>query len=63
MLESGSGVDGLSYPSDGGTESGSFPDPAVGFTGAESGVSVSAESAGVDLYYNTDADKYAADDE
>ncbi len=62
-LESGSGADGISYPSDGGTESGSFPDPAVGFTGAESGVSVSAEGAGVDLYYNTDADKYAADDE
>ena len=62
-LESGSGSDGLSYPSDGGTESGSFPDPAVGFTGAESGVSVSAEGAGIDLYYNTDADKYAADDE
>lgn len=52
----------IDYPSDGETESGSVPDPAVGFAGTESGVSVSADGAGHDLYYSTDADKYAADE-
>ena len=52
----------IDYPSDGETESGTIPDPAVGFAETESGVSVSADGAGHDLYYSTDADKYAADE-
>ena len=44
------------------TETGTIPDPSVGFSGAESGVSAAGESTGYDLYYNTDADKYAAEE-
>lgn len=47
------------YSSDGEAESGSFPDPEVGFAGAESGVFASPEGADFNLYYNTDADKTA----
>ena len=61
-LESGSGADGIIYPTDSNTESGSVPEPSIGFAGAESGVSVSTDSVGVDLYYNTDAGKYAAEE-
>ena len=57
-----SGGNQIDYPSDGETESGTIPDPAVGFAETESGVSVSADGAGHDLYYSTDADKYAADE-
>ena len=52
----------IDYPSDGETESGTTPDPAVGFVETESGVSVLTDGAGHDLYYSTDADKYAADE-
>lgn len=52
----------IDYPSDGETESGTTPDPAVGFVEMESGVSVLTDGAGHDLYYSTDADKYAADE-
>ena len=61
-FEIGSGENQIDYPSDGETESGTIPDPAVGFAETESGVSVSADGAGHDLYYSTDADKYAADE-
>ena len=61
-FEIDSGGNQIDYPSDGETESGTIPDPAVGFAETESGVSVSADGAGHDLYYSTDADKYAADE-
>ncbi len=61
-FEIGSGGNQIDYPSDGETESGTTPDPAVGFVETESGVSVLTDGAGHDLYYNTDADKYAADE-
>ena len=61
-FEIGSGGNQIDYPSDGETESGTTPDPAVGFVETESGVSVLTDGAGHDLYYSTDADKYAADE-
>ena len=61
-FEIGSGENQIDYPSDGETESGTTPDPAVGFAKTESGVSVLTDGAGHDLYYSTDADKYAADE-
>ena len=56
-LEGESGTGSTVY-----TETGTIPDPSVGFSGAESGVSAAGESTGYDLYYNTDADKYAAEE-
>ena len=44
------------------TEAGTIPDPSVGFSGAESGVSAAGEGSDYDLYYNTDAEKYAAEE-
>ena len=61
-FEIGSGENQIDYPSDGETESGTTPDPAVGFAKTERGVSVLTDGAGHDLYYSTDADKYAADE-
>ncbi|NBH12766.1 hypothetical protein D3Z36_00845 [Lachnospiraceae bacterium] len=61
-FEIGSGGNQIDYPSDVETESGTTPDPVVGFAETESGVSVLADGAGHDLYYSTDADKYAADE-
>ena len=57
-----SGGNQIDYPSDGETESGTIPDPAVGFAETESGVCVLTDGAGPDVYYSTDADKYAADE-
>ena len=56
-LEGESGTGSTVY-----TETGTIPDPSVGFSGTESGVSAAGESTGYDLYYNTDADKYAAEE-
>ena len=61
-LESDSAGNEVVYPADGSTESGSVPEPSIGYAGAESGVSAAPDSVGVDLYYNTDAGKYAADE-
>lgn len=61
-FEIDSGGNQIEYSSDGETESGSIPDPAVGFVEMESGVSVSADGVGHGLYYSTDADKFAADE-
>ena len=44
------------------TETGTIPDPSVGFSDAESGVSVAGEGSDYNLYYNADADKYAAEE-
>ncbi len=41
----------------------SYPDPATGLVLAESGVSVVPESEGLNLYYDSTAEKYAADEE
>lgn len=56
-LEGEAGTGSTAY-----TESGTIPDPSVGFSDAESGVSVAGEGSDHNLYYNTDADKYAAEE-
>lgn len=52
----------INYPADAEAESGSVPVPAAILAAAESGVSVSADGAGLDLYYSTDADKETAEE-
>ncbi|SHO50060.1 phage tail protein [Anaerocolumna xylanovorans] len=61
-LEGVSGSDEIVYPSDSELESGTYPDISTGLSTAESGVSATPESDGFNLYYNTDADKYAAEE-
>lgn len=53
----------MKYPTDSDQETGSYPDPATGLVLAESGVSVAPESEGLNLYYDSTAEKYAADEE
>ena len=52
----------INYPADAEAESGSVPVPTAILAAAESGVSVSADGAGLDLYYSTDADKETAEE-
>lgn len=61
-LEGSSDGQTVVYPSDSDTAAGSYPEPAVGYAGAESGVSVTPESEDFNLYYNTDADKESAEE-
>lgn len=61
-LEGGSEADTIVYPSDGESESGTYPDVSTGLAEAESGVSLSLEGEDFNLYYNTDADKCAAEE-
>ena len=61
-LDGESAEDEINYPADAEAESGSVPVPAAILAAAESGVSVSADGAGLDLYYSTDADKETAEE-
>lgn len=62
-LEGGSEGQTVVYPTDSGQEAGSYPDPATGFATAESGVSVAPAGEDFNLYYDANADKYAANEE
>lgn len=61
-LEGGSEADAIVYPSDSEAESGTYPDTSTGFAEAESGVSLTPESENFNLYYDANADKYAAEE-
>ena len=62
-FQGGSEEQTVVYPTDSGQEAGSYPDPATGFATAESGVSVAPAGEDFNLYYDANADKYAANEE